>query len=100
MSEKAMRMLGLARRAGKIVFGSDAAADAVRFGKAYIAIVATDASDRTKKLLNNKCNSFHVPLYEFSDCETLGQKLGKSAISALAVVDKSFAKAISDIFEN
>ena len=100
MSEKILRMLGLARRAGKIVLGSEAAADAVRSGKAHIAFVATDSSDRTKKLLNNKCTSFHVTLYEFSDCDTLGERLGKSAVSALAVVDKSFAKAISDIFEN
>lgn len=100
MNDKAMRMLGLARRAGKLVLGSEAAADAVRSGGAYIAVVAQDASDRTKKLIRNKCNSFHVPLYEFSDCETLGKKLGKSAISALAVGDKSFAKAISDILNN
>jgi len=100
MNDKALRMLGLARRAGKLVLGSDASADAVRGGKAYIVVVAEDASDRTKKLLHNKCHSFHVPLYEFSDCETLGMKLGKSAISVIAVSDKSFAKAISDIFDN
>ena len=84
MSEKALRMLGLARRAGKLILGSDASADAVRGGKAYLAIMASDASDRTKKLIKNKCTSFHVPLFEFSDCATLGSRLGKSDISAPA----------------
>ena len=50
--EKIFGMLGLARRAGKLIYGSDAAVNAVRSGKAKAVILAADASDRTKKLIN------------------------------------------------
>jgi len=97
MNDKVMGMLGLARRAGKIIFGSDAAVSAVRSGGAKLVIMAEDASERTKKLMTNKCKSFSVPLYVFSNATELGNKIGKSDISVLAVSDKNFAKAIESL---
>ena len=99
MNDKVFGMLGLARRAGKIIFGSDAAEKAVRAGKAVLVIMAEDASDRTKKLMTNKCKSFSVPLYVFSNATELGNKIGKSDISVLAVGDKNFASAIENLLK-
>ena len=99
MKEKVFGMLGLARRAGKIIFGSDAAEKAVRGGRAQLVIMAEDASDRTKKLMGNKCKSFSVPLYVFSNAGELGNKIGKSDMSVLAVSDKNFASAIENLLK-
>lgn len=96
--EKIFGMLGLARRAGKLIYGSDAAVNAVRSGKAKAVILAADASDRTKKLMRNKCASFGTPLFEVeAGCEELGKKLGKSGISVLGISDINFAKAIINL---
>lgn len=96
--EKIFGMLGLARRAGKLIYGSDAAVNAVRSGKAKAVILAADASDRTKKLMSNKCASFETPLFEVeAGCEELGKKLGKSGISVLGISDINFAKAIINL---
>lgn len=96
--EKIFGMLGLARRAGKLIYGSDAAVNAVRSGKAKAVILAADASDRTKKLMRNKCASFEMPLFEVeAGCEELGKKLGKSGISVLGISDINFAKAIINL---
>ena len=100
MADNALLMLGLARRAGKLIYGSENTALKVRSGKAYLAIVASDASPTTKKLLQNKCKSFSVPLIEFSTKEDLGSVLGKSDISALGVSDRNLAKAIQDKLTN
>lgn len=96
--EKIFGMLGLARRAGKLIYGSDAAVNAVRSGKAKAVILAADASGRTKKLIRNKCASFETPLFEVeAGCEELGKKLGKSGISVLGISDINFAKAIINL---
>ena len=97
MNDKIIGMLGLARRAGALIYGSDSTAQKIRFGKVYLAIVANDASDRTKKLIRNKSTSFNVPMYEYSTAAELGAKLGKSDISVISVSDRNFAKAIINI---
>ena len=48
---KTLSMLGLARRAGKVVSGEFSVEKAVKSGKAYLVIVAEDASDNTIKHL-------------------------------------------------
>lgn len=96
--EKIFGMLGLARRAGKLIYGSDASVNAVRSGKAKAVILAADASDRTKKLMRSKCTSFEAPLFEIeASCDELGKKLGKSGISVLSISDINFAKAIINL---
>ena len=100
MTDKALLMLGLARRAGKIIYGSESVVLSARQGKAKLAVMAGDASERTKKLMRNKCKSFSVPLFEFSTKAELGGALGKSDISALGISDRNFAKAIEDILED
>ena len=69
MADNALLMLGLARRAGKLIFGSENVVLSARQGKIKLALLATDASGRTKKLMQNKCKSFSVPLYELSTKE-------------------------------
>lgn len=99
MKSKTVGMLGLARRAGKLIYGSDAAEKAVRSGKAKLVIVAEDASERTKKLMENKCKSFGVSLFYFLTASELGENFGKSDISVLAISDKNFAGAIENLLK-
>lgn len=49
MTDKALSMIGLATKAGKIASGEFAVESAVRKGKAVLVIIASDASDNTKK---------------------------------------------------
>ena len=94
MQNKVEGMIHLARKAGKLIYGSDAAARAVKSGKAFLVILSEDASDNTKKLMKNKCQSYGVTLIEMMSAGELGDKFGKSDISVLAVSDENFAKAI------
>ena len=52
MTDKALSMIGLATKAGKIASGEFAVESAVRKGKAVLVISASDASDNTKKSFN------------------------------------------------
>jgi ribosomal protein L7Ae-like RNA K-turn-binding protein len=90
--------IGLAAKARKLAFGSAEATDAARKGKAHLVIMADDASERTKKLVLNKCKSFGVTVFTYHSKEELGRILGKNQVSAIAVCDKGFSMAITKIF--
>lgn len=81
-------------KAGKIVSGEFSTEKAIKQGKAYLVIAASDASDNTKKHFSDMCAYRQVPYYNYSDKETLGKCIGKQMRASLAVVDECLAKAI------
>ena len=87
-------MIGIAQKAGKLVSGEFAAESSVRSGDAKLVIVAGDASYNTKKLFNNKCKHYGVPLIEVLTKEELGHSIGKEYRAVAAVLDKGIADAI------
>ena len=59
-----------------------------------LVIIATDASDNTKKLFHNKCSFYEIPIYEYGTKEDLGRAIGKDLRSSLGVCDEGLATAI------
>ena len=86
-------MLGLAQKAGKVASGEFSTEKAIKSGKASVVIVADDSSDNTKKMFKNMCDYYKVPVYYYSDKETLGHAIGKQ-FRASAVIDEGFGKQI------
>ena len=70
-------MIGLATKAGKIASGEFAVESAVRKGKACLVIIASDASDNTKKSFNDMGAYYHVPVYIYGTKESLGTHTGR-----------------------
>lgn len=68
--------------------------DAIKSGAAMLVIIATDASDNTKKLFHNKCSFYEIPIYEYGTKEDLGRAIGKDLRSSLGVCDEGLATAI------
>jgi len=93
-NRKALSFLGLARRAGKIASGEFQTEEAVKKGKARLVIVASDASDNTKKKFRNMCTWHHVQMFCFSDRTTLGSCIGCGDRSSIAILDDGFSEAV------
>ena len=55
IQSKALSMISLATKAGKVVSGEFCTEKEVKSGMAYLVIVADDASDNTKKKFRNMC---------------------------------------------
>ena len=53
--DKALGMIGLATKAGKIASGEFMTENAVKSGMASLVIVSAEASDNTKKKFRNMC---------------------------------------------
>lgn len=93
-NNKILSLIGLATKAGKIASGEFSTEKSVKTGKGFLAIVAEDASENTKKKFRNMCSFYQVPIYFLSDKENLGRAMGKEFRACLAVQDGNFAKAI------
>ena len=94
MKHKALSLLGMAMRAGKLVTGDETVLKSVQQGKAKLVIAAGDASDNTKKKFRDKCATYNVKLVEAFDRITIGDAIGKSERVLIAVTDAGFSESI------
>lgn len=92
--DNALRMVGIAAKAGRIDSGEFMTENAVKSGRAALVIIAGDASGNTKKKFNNMCEFYEVPIREYSTKEELGRAIGKEFRASIAVTDEGLAQAI------
>lgn len=92
---KIQRLLGLAMRSGKLSLGEYACLDTIKSGKAKYVFIANDASDNTKKRLNDKSNYRGLPVCMEFDRYELGQAIGRQYCMSIAVKDRNFAQGIA-----
>lgn len=92
--QKIFGLLGLSMKAGKLVSGEFSVEKAVKERKAFLVIVAYDASDLTKKRFHDKCSFYHVPITEFGTKETLGRAIGKEERASIACTDRQLADTL------
>ena len=95
---KVHSMIGLATKAGKVVSGEFAVEKAIKDGKAFLVIIAEDASDNTKKHFSDMCISRKIPYQLYGEKDTLGHMIGKDERASLAVTDQGFATSIQKHF--
>jgi ribosomal protein L7Ae-like RNA K-turn-binding protein len=89
-----LQLLGLARRAGTVVFGTDAVRKAVREGRVEMVLLAADAAagqaGKLKPLLEHR----EVPHMVWGTRDELGGAIGAAQVSAIAITAKSFAEQV------
>jgi len=98
--KKLLSLLGLAAKAGKVASGEFSVEKAVKERKAFLVLVADDASDNTKKNFRNMCAFYEVPIVFCADKEVLGHSIGKVFRACTAVTDEGFARAILKLTES
>ncbi|MFA9463756.1 MAG: L7Ae/L30e/S12e/Gadd45 family ribosomal protein [Velocimicrobium sp.] len=91
---KVLSYIGLATKSGKISSGEFSTEKAVKEGKAKLVIVAEDASANTKKMFQNMCDYYQVPIHFLSEKGELGHAMGKQFRASLAILDQGLADAI------
>lgn len=91
-TNSALGILGLARRAGAVVHGTEAARRVLRDGSARLLLIACDASEVQRQKLLRLLSHRDVPWVEAGTRQELGQAIGSAPVTAIAVVADSFAK--------
>jgi len=89
------QLLGLARRAGAVVHGTEAVRESIRSGEAKLVLLAGDAArgqlDKVQRTLAGRA----VPRASVGDRAGLGAALGVGPITAVAVTSDSLADRVS-----
>jgi ribosomal protein L7Ae-like RNA K-turn-binding protein len=93
-SSEALRLLGIARRAGGVAKGTQGARRALEAGTAKLIVVAGDASPVQLKKIESIIRKRAVPRVVLGDRVLLGAAVGEPPLSALAVIDTGLAEQI------
>ncbi|MBQ2085819.1 MAG: hypothetical protein II464_06095 [Oscillospiraceae bacterium] len=92
-NEKLLSAISMARGAGKLKIGFDAAKSAVAAG-APVVLLASDISERTRqsveRFCQDSCRIIYTELTQDDICEKFGWRFGVAAIT-----DNNFAKLIN-----
>ncbi len=99
INRKALSMLSLCQRAGKLASGELSCEKALQNSSALVIIIACDASENTKEKFKNKAFYYNVPVIEAGTRDELGRAIGKDFRAVLAVCDENFADKIKECFE-
>lgn len=88
--------VGLARKAGKLVSGTDSVCDEIRKNKIFLVLCSNDISDNTKKKISDCCTYYKAKLCfcEVSK-EALGKSIGKPFSACVGITDKNLSELIS-----
>ena len=100
-AKRVLGVVGLARRARRLVAGTQIVCDSLKEQKALFVAVAADASDNTKKRLFDRCAFYKKQIIILPvSSEELGAAIGRGgACAAVALTDASFVNAFAKAAE-
>jgi ribosomal protein L7Ae-like RNA K-turn-binding protein len=87
-------MLGLARKAGAVIFGVENVRRAILHGDARLVVLASDAADGQLMKVQRLLQHHDVPIRWATDRAALGRAVGSSPLTVVAVSGPSFAESL------
>ena len=97
ITNKICGLLGLARRAGKLSFGTETCMQEIEKNKIKLVIIAIDAAERTKMNFINICNKKKIPIFEILNINELSNSIGQNNKAVIGIKDINFSKEIIKI---
>ncbi len=94
--DSVLSLLGIAKKAGKLVSGEVQTESAVKSGRANLVIISREASENTKKKFQNMSSWNRVPIQFYGTREELGAATGSGYRAVLAVLDEGLAEAVGE----
>lgn len=97
MNDRLLSILGLCRRAGKIVIGTDPVIDSVLNGKSFIVVMTKDFSNNSKKNILKASHQSNVKTFVINRTkDELGMSLGKYC-AVVGITDRGFSDKIQEL---
>lgn len=87
-------LLGLARRAGRLVVGANGVRAALKRDEVAVVVVAGDRSDRTEDKVVRLARARGVPVVPGPAADEMGRLLGRTTVQAVGVTDEHLAQGI------
>ena len=100
MENRALNYLSLARKAGRAELGEEPVGAAARAGKAYLILVAQDASDHTWRRARSYAAGTEQQVLRLRQSkDELGQSIGRESLAIAAITDAALALAMVKALE-
>lgn len=96
-NKKICGLLGLATRAGKIVFGTEATITAINKNKVNLILISEEAAERTKINFKEICEKNNIPMRIVLKTEELSNSIGKENKVVVGITDINFSKEMIKI---
>lgn len=94
---RVLQLLGLARRAGHAVVGTQAVKDAADRGELTVVIVAGDATANAWRRLEGTVGDGRVPVVSCGTRESLGRAVGRGGAVVAGVRDRGLGERIESL---
>lgn len=91
--------LGLVQKSGNMVSGYNNCVSEIKADKCNIVLIAEDASDNTRDKFVSLCVSKNIPYIIYGSMDRLGESIGKSSKSILAIKNENMSKVVKDMFK-
>lgn len=99
MVNRIYSMIGLAAKAGSVVSGEFSTEKAIKNKKACLVILASDASENTRKHFSDMCAYRNIPICVYGGKQELGKAIGKDLRGSLAVTNLGLADSIRKLID-
>ena len=97
MNNKALGLIGIATKAGKVTFGTEAVLEKIERKKTVLVIIAADSSEKAKENMKYACNKNDIQFIEFSSIDELSHTIGKNNKSVICINEKNLGEEIYKI---
>ena len=94
--DKVLSFLGLCKKAGKLVSGTELVLDSVRNNKSCLVIIANDISELSEKTIKKTLMYYKAEYVKYATKSELGKALGLDERAVISVNDKGFADSVKD----
>ena len=94
---RALEILGLARRAGRVALGTRAVREAGAEGRLRCVLLARDAGHNARDRLGKTATGEGVRVLRVSSRSTLAAALGRDDLVTVGVTDEGFARLVSEL---
>ena len=98
MKKQILNLLGLAKRAGRMVSGEDNVIIGLQKKNVKLVFVANDASVQTRDKFNKKCFFYKVRLIDSFSTDEISDAIGSNR-RVIGITDDGFVKAIEEKLE-
>lgn len=100
MDDRLLSLLGLCKRAGRLVWGHETCVKAAESGRARVFLLASDASQRTKKDILRAAQEKDITIELLETDYTMEQLQTATGCYAgiLTTYDEGFAKKIAELY--
>lgn len=93
------QILGLMYASKNLSIGQDGVLSAIRSNKAKHVLISKNASERTIKMITDKCKFYNVEYTIVDDNGEIARAIGKTTVMTVSTNSSGFAKKMKELNE-